>query len=103
MTDLEKAISDLTPLDCEIEELDKKGLDLDERLHAARRKVVKLAFRVEAGTVVKSGDDRYVVTKVDTYFCWHVGHKPWLSGHKIKADGSQGKIDHHLYEDWIIE
>lgn len=57
-------------------------------------------FGVSVGDIVvrKSDGVRFAVTLL--HLC---GSSLWLKGRRIKKNGEEGKVEEHLYSDWMAE
>lgn len=94
--ELEQAISDL---EARLQVCRNHCNELSSAIHAHRKELVELRFKIKEGAIVNSHGKKFRVVSVDVY----CSRKPWVKANPIKADGSFGASVRHLYTDWELD
>lgn len=86
----------------DLEQIEQRRKEVAAELSAIDREIKRLkveATGIKIGQVVYRNGTQYKVVYVDTRW----SGKPWLTGVKIKKDGTWGTGERNLYAYWTLE
>jgi hypothetical protein len=99
---LDEVLREIEALGVQEGVLEKQLEDVIHEIRELRASQAKLQHGVVCGSIVSSRGKTYKVSMIDMGISFDGKRKPWLRGFVQKKDGTFGKVERCIFNDWVM-